>query len=237
MKLILWDIDHTLVRVNRLVGEHMFNEMFRTFFEVDSAEVVSRLHFAGRTDKSLVLEIAQRLGIPRDTVANNWQQVCGVLTEMAFELIGPATVSAMPGAEQCIESATAMGFHHAIVSGNIRTIGLHKLYSAMPGVPLHIGAFGNEFADRAMLPPLAIERYNQHHGTSFTAQSSVVVGDAPPDIVCAHVNNIPCVALALGSYNAAQLAEAGANCVREGFRPVYDLLDVLHNVRFGSTLL
>ena len=236
MKLLLWDIDCTLLKVTSGIGANIFVQTFRKHFEVDTSDVVQRLSFSGRTDKSLVFEIAHRTGISHQAVVESWEHICDTMTVLAMEHITPNNVQLMPGAAQIIESASAMGFHQALVTGNVRAIGYHKLLCALPSAPFKVGAFGNEFLQREMLPPLAIERFNLLHGTNITHASTVVIGDAPADIVCAHANNIPCIAIATGEYSQRQLWEAGANHARESLLPVYELLSILSQVQFGSRL-
>lgn len=234
MKLLLWDIDYTLLKVEKGIGAKVFVETLKQHFEIDTTEIVSRMSFAGRTDKSLVLEIAHRAGIQHERVVDVWDKICDSMTMLSMEYVTPNNVTLLPGAAQILESASAMGFHQALVTGNVRAIGFHKLLCALPSAPFTIGAFGNEFSQREMLPPLAIERYNKHHGTAITAANTIIVGDAPADIVCAHTNKIPCVAIASGSYSVEQLYEAGANHARESLLPVYELLHIFQEVQFGS---
>jgi phosphoglycolate phosphatase-like HAD superfamily hydrolase len=77
------------------------------------------------------------------------------------------------------------------------------------------GAYGCDHADRNRLGPIALERAAAHAGRNFTAAETLVIGDTPKDIACAHAIGARCLAVATGQFSAAQLAAHGANQVVE----------------------
>ncbi len=77
------------------------------------------------------------------------------------------------------------------------------------------GAYGCDHADRNRLGPIALERASAHAGKSFSPNETWVIGDTPKDIACAHAIGARCLAVATGSFSAAQLTAHGADQVVE----------------------
>ncbi|WP_035603370.1 HAD family hydrolase [Haloferula sp. BvORR071] len=75
------------------------------------------------------------------------------------------------------------------------------------------GAYGCDHADRNLLGPVALDRAAAHAGMTFTAQETLVIGDTPKDIACAHAMGARCLAVATGKFSAEQLRAAGADRV------------------------
>ncbi len=77
------------------------------------------------------------------------------------------------------------------------------------------GAYGCDHADRNKLGPIALERAAAHAGRSFTAKETLVIGDTPKDIACAHAIGAKCLAVSTGQFTAAALTDHGADHVVE----------------------
>jgi phosphoglycolate phosphatase len=75
------------------------------------------------------------------------------------------------------------------------------------------GAFGGDHADRNMLGPVALERAMTHTGRKFTADETLVIGDTPKDIACAHAMGVKCLAVSTGRFSSAELKMHGADLV------------------------
>jgi len=75
------------------------------------------------------------------------------------------------------------------------------------------GSFGDGRLDREELPPVAWERAHATIGRRFAPHETLIVGDALPDISCAHAHGVRCLAVASGWTAAERLAAAGADWV------------------------
>jgi phosphoglycolate phosphatase-like HAD superfamily hydrolase len=217
--LILWDIDGTLLRTTHGVGREMYIRAFRSVLMTDVSSAVASMSFAGRTDRSLVHEIGASVGLPANDIEAAWPEIERDMITSARELIRPDTTIIMEGARQTIELLSAHGVGHALVTGNIEEIGYHKL--SMVGLDgfFEHGAFGGHHADRRILPPLAIERYNAAMGTSYSTQQAVIVGDAIGDVDCARAHDIMSLAVTTGVQSADVLRQAGATYVIDSLHP------------------
>lgn len=77
------------------------------------------------------------------------------------------------------------------------------------------GAYGCDHADRNLLGPIALERAARHHGRVFDASATWIIGDTPRDIACAKAIGARCLAVATGSFTAAELANHSPDHVCE----------------------
>lgn len=77
------------------------------------------------------------------------------------------------------------------------------------------GAYGCDHADRNRLGPIALKRAAAHAGKNFTPEETLVIGDTPKDIACAHAIGAKCLAVSTGQFTAAALEAHGADHVVE----------------------
>lgn len=75
------------------------------------------------------------------------------------------------------------------------------------------GAYGSDHADRNQLGPIALERATASTGRTFTAATTLIIGDTPKDIACAHAIGAKCLAVATGQFTAPELEAHGADFV------------------------
>jgi phosphoglycolate phosphatase-like HAD superfamily hydrolase len=69
------------------------------------------------------------------------------------------------------------------------------------------GAFGSDAEDRLSLPAIARRRAGTP-GRPHPREHTVVIGDTPRDIACAQADDLRCVAVASGPYQASELTDA-----------------------------
>ena len=99
----------------------------------------------------------------------------------------------------------------SLVTGNYEAVARLKLPRA--GIGRYFaagqGAFGSDSEDRAALPPIARRRAGQL-GSPYPRERTIVIGDTPRDIACAHADGVRVFAVATGPYAADDLRDADA---------------------------
>jgi phosphoglycolate phosphatase len=228
--LLLFDIDATLIKLKNGVGRAVLRQVFTDTYRADPLEAMHGYSFSGRTDRQIVLDLARALGI-HDSLANDGFPIYQLeLERLMLESIDASCLDLLEGVHHTLEAAAA--HHHlALVTGNIRRIAFHKL--AVGGIDkfFEVGAFGCEHANRSLLPPLAVSRFNNLHGTSYAARSAVVIGDAPGDVTCATENGMATVAVATGEFSTSQLLQAGAAIALPSLADASAFLDALESLQ------
>jgi len=205
--LVLWDVDYTLVSADGL-GTRLYEVVFREMFGRELPAVAPK---AGRTDRAIIGDTLALAGVPRAHV----DDFLAVLARVAADGAVHAQVRPMAGAVNAIAALASPGIRQSVLTGNIRPLAALKLRLARLGdhLDLDVGAYGDAHEVRAELVPVARRAAGQAYGTDFSGSSTVLVGDTPLDVEAALATTARAVAVATGSYSAAELAAAGADVV------------------------
>lgn len=209
--LYLFDIDGTLVDTGG-AGMASLHEATREVFGQDGPP----LDLAGSTDLGIIAAIHAHFDIEPTTerIAAYFEiyhnRLKWNLTDGGFpgRVLGGVTVLLD---ELSSRTGTTLG----LLTGN--TAGGADLKMRHYGLSGHFafGAFGCDHADRNLLGPVALGRAAAHAGRSFTAEETLVIGDTPKDIACAHAMGVRCLAVATGQFSAEALRAHGADQVVE----------------------
>jgi phosphoglycolate phosphatase-like HAD superfamily hydrolase len=223
-RLFLFDIDGTLV-ITGGAGQRAMNRAFHDTFGIPDA--FKGIDLAGRTDTSIVSDAFSRLGMaadPDEVARFRSRYLVCLQDEVPRPGVGKRV---LPGIAPLLEALQPHGHNFlALLTGNYADAAEVKLAHFDLWRYFKCGAFGEDHGDRNHLVPVALERARQkglppHVETAHT----VVVGDTPRDIACAHAHGARCLAVATGEYSADTLAGAGADVV---FEDLSDTQAVLH---------
>ena len=208
LRIILWDIDGTLVRTRR---QGVFKD-YTTPVLVRAFGTAGRLHelsVSGMTDLQIVAEALRDEGFTAEQIRVRASELMPLYLQELERLTRREEVyCALPGAREALEAVEAAPrYLNSLLTGNVepaarlkpRLVGLGDFFR-LPG------AFGEDSHDRRDLPALARERLGRHLGVELKPSQLVVVGDTPNDIACARHFGARAVAVATGrTYTAADL--------------------------------
>ncbi len=197
--LLLVDIDGTLLRVDPTVTRRVWSTAWA---EVVGGQVPwHRLDSAaGKTDLQI---LGQLLG-DRDVARSMAPNFFDVLFQCATKHIQPETIVVCPYAKDFLRTMLDAGATLAIMSGNERRCGWHKLRVAGLDEYFVEGFFGCSAFDRVELPVVALD-WARTHSVHFQTSSVIVIGDTPNDIACARAHQLVSVVVATGPYSVEQL--------------------------------
>lgn len=209
--LLLFDIDGTLLNGATDAHRDALHEALRSVHGVDAEQVGLSVNPAGRTDGDIARSILLDAGISaaridaradavRASCCRAYARLCDAdLTQHVVDGI-PELLSWLSGLD---------GVRLALVTGNYEPVARLKLRRAGIGhwFPTGQGGFGSDSEDRTALPPLARRRAGTR-GAPYPRANTVVIGDTPRDIACAHADGDQCVAVTTGRFGAAELREA-----------------------------
>ena len=208
---MLWDVDYTLLNAAGL-GNQLYETVFRDLFGRELTAIAPK---AGRTDRAILLDTLTLAG-----VAEPRAHVDDFLAALAREVAAVdgsarAYVHALPGAAAAIAAVAATGARQSVLTGNVRPLAELKLAAAGLGehLDLDIGAYGDVHEVRAELVPVARQAAQATYGADFGGAATVLVGDTPLDVEAALATGARAVAVATGSFGAADLLAAGAHVV------------------------
>ena len=209
MRILLWDIDGTLIRSSRNGAYKdytipVLEEIFGTSGRLADLQV------SGMTDLQIVYEALSHEGFTQQDIFARVQVLTSRLTEEARRITGNGTnfFELLPGVRETLEVLSEHPrYQSALVTGNIESmaqlkmqlVGLDK-YFTLPG------AFGDESHNRRDLPALAAERIRKHLQLDLAPEQFIVIGDTPNDIDCARHFGARAVAVGTArSYSAEEI--------------------------------
>ncbi|MBP6865123.1 MAG: HAD family hydrolase [Candidatus Didemnitutus sp.] len=200
-KLILWDIDGTLIRTNRagiIALVRAFAQLHGREADMDSIDV------AGRTDRWILARMLEHHGIEATAV-----RIHAVLEAYLQLLQGEMQARpghVLPGILELLETLHRRDdVVQALLTGNVERGARIKLEHFQVSHYFSFGAFGDDSPLRNDLGPHALRRAQERHAVDFAPGRVWVIGDTPHDIECGKVIGARTIAVATGGYPLATL--------------------------------
>lgn len=209
-ELVLYDIDGTLVDTAG-AGMAALIETAESVFHAPGPS----LDLAGSTDLGILQNILDHHGRSFHSAERDefFLRYHGHLQSNLYSGKYPARI--LPGVADCLERCRTEGVATGLLTGNTRQGALIKVTHFGLEHYFPFGAYGDDFADRNLLGPVALARAGVFHQRAFAASRTLVVGDTPKDIKCARAMGAHCLAVATGQFSADALRSHGADFVRE----------------------
>src|SRR5215471_17076997 len=171
LRILLWDLDGTLVRGKRLGTFKDYTvPMLQSVF--GTAGCLPELVVSGMTDLQIVEEALRPEGITREHISSRKDQLkeCYIREMKRAVGEGAHVIETMPGAHEVLKAVDEHPrYLSALLTGNIEPAAHLKVevaglahFFTLPG------AFGDESFDRRDLPEKAVARINRHLGHDFT---------------------------------------------------------------------
>jgi phosphoglycolate phosphatase-like HAD superfamily hydrolase len=211
-RLVLWDIDRTLVSIGP-VG----TEIFSSAFAAAAGCALTRVpDMSGRTDHDLITTALAEHGVPVTdaAVARFYAAFIAGMHHRRAEVAAGGT--ALPGAARALAALSVVpGVVQSVVTGNLRENAYVKLslFGLADHVDFEVGGYGSDDGRRATLVRLAMQRAERAYGRPYRGGQVTIIGDTPHDVVGAVENGARAIGVATGHSTAEQLAAAGAAVV------------------------
>jgi phosphoglycolate phosphatase len=203
VRILLWDIDGTLMRSVRNASYKdytipVLEEIFGT------SGKLSDMRVSGMTDLQIVFEALAETDISQEQIRAQIDRMCLRLTEEARRVTGNGSpfFELLPGVRETLQVLhDHPRYRSALLTGNIapmaqlkmELMGLDKFFT-LPG------AFGDESHVRRDLPALAADRIRHHLRADLPPEHFIVIGDTPNDIDCGRYFGARTVAVGTGRF-------------------------------------
>jgi phosphoglycolate phosphatase-like HAD superfamily hydrolase len=206
---LLFDIDGTLV----LTGGAGRRAMVGAFVELHAREdVFEGTSFAGMTDRAIARHGLLAVGHGRDSEAAIDEVLESYLRLLHAELARAEGYTILPGVEALLAAIRGLeGVAVGLGTGNIRRGAAAKLSHGGLFDAFAFGGFGCDAEDRVELLRAGAHRGAAALGAPLADCDVVVIGDTPKDVAAAKGLGARCIAVATGSYGAAELRACGAD--------------------------
>jgi len=216
-RLVLWNIDLTLVDVGRVT-----RDAYAEAFGVVAGRPLIRLpQLAGRSESEIFF----------DALALNGVDVCADgEAERMLEPFGAELAAALharrddlacqglllPGAADALATVAKLDqVVQTVLTGNSKANAMLKLrvFGLDGFMDFDIGGYGSEAYPKGTLLSVARQRASDSRGVTFDERATVYVADSPRDVDAARIGGASSLAVASGRASAAELRDAGADAV------------------------
>ena len=201
-KLILWDIDGTLI-VSHGAGVRAMEKALVKRFGVTCD--LSQIDWAGRTDSWITGAVFRHVGLP-DTPQNSHAYLEAYLELLPRELRDGRQGRVLPGVLELLETLhRRTDLAQGLLTGNLRRGAELKLTHYQVWHYFEFGAFADDSPRRNDLGPHALRRAKERHAVDFAPGNTFIIGDTPHDIECGKVIGARTIAVATGTYSLPEL--------------------------------
>ena len=223
-KLILWDIDGTIIVSHGAGARAMEKALTKRFgITVD----LGKIDWAGRTDSWITGEVFRFCGLP-DTPQNSHDYLETYLELLPQELAAGPQGHVLPGVLELLET-----LHHrqdlaqGLLTGNLKRGAQFKLTHYQVWHYFEFGAFADDSPRRNDLGPHALRRAKEIHAVDFHPSRTFILGDTPHDIECGKVIGAQTIAVATGRFSVDELAAHQPTAVFKNFADTAAFLRVI----------
>jgi phosphoglycolate phosphatase-like HAD superfamily hydrolase len=210
-RLLLFDVDGTLVlgrRENRRWFGEALVEVFGDAGDIDGHS------FSGKIDPQIVTELVTGAGAEPAFVEAGIPRVREAYLRRLRANLTPDHLRLLPHVPALLERLRVRGEATlGLLTGNWEEGARTKLACFDLNRFFPFGAFSDGHRERRDLPPVALERAAATTGRTFTAAETLIIGDSPLDVDCAHQHGMRCLAVGTGYTSLAELEAAGADWV------------------------
>ncbi|MDB6027101.1 MAG: gph 2 [Verrucomicrobiales bacterium] len=203
IKLVLFDIDGTLVRTGK-AGIKAFSQAFADEFGLNHGS--EKLKFAGRTDYSLVREFFLQHGVT--PTSSHFERFFARYLDHLEQVIVQCDGAIIPGVHtfmkelRALENAPAIG----LLTGNVRRGAEIKLRHFSLWQEFQFGGFADDHEERDCIAAIARQRGCDFIGKKLSDDEVLVLGDTPLDVRCARAIGAKVIAVATGGHTREDLA-------------------------------
>lgn len=202
-RLILWDIDSTLVNTGR-AGRHALVRATIEWFGGEGD--LTGVEIAGRTDRAIARQILAKYGQP--VTDENVDLFLNRYVALLADELPKRSGCVLPGIRKLLEDlAHQPDKTLGLLTGNLQRGARLKLehYDLWQFFPF--GAFADDHHDRNALGPCALGRALVETAIDFSPKQVDVIGDTGHDIACGKAFGARTIAVATGSWTRERLEQ------------------------------
>ena len=226
--LVLFDIDGTILQLKQGHSKQIFSRMVDEIFG-KSVDATDMPDFSGRTDLEILYDIAKKLNIKKKDIDSKIDDIWEKIYVFFSQYCTNEFIDLMPGVMELIETIDkSEEFCLGLLTGNFRENAYQKLAAFELQDYFPFGAFGSDFPDRNLLPPLALKRANKYlNNKVFYPGNTIIIGDSPRDVECAQKNNIVSIAVTTGFSDRDELSKCNPDHLFDNLSDNTQIINIL----------
>lgn len=205
----LFDIDGTILRTRDLVHYNALSRAMREVYGKDTT--IDGVSYHGLTDLGILRAALALVGVTADEFEAKLPEalalVCLDVEEHAAEF-RPLVCDAIPAV---LERLAAEGRLLAVASGNLESVGWHKIAAAGLRPYFEFGVFSDRHEQREQIFARGVAHVKERLGNEARV---CFIGDTPQDIQAARAVGAQIISVCTGVYPREELASLGPDlCV------------------------
>jgi phosphoglycolate phosphatase-like HAD superfamily hydrolase len=209
-RLLLWDIDGTLVRAGGVGSSAITEAALRVAGRELTGETVV-MH--GKTDPQIIAELFRAAEVADDDIPTLVPRAVAECERLlaAAEAELPEQGEVVEGVVDVLaRCAEVPGVRQTLVTGNLAANAAVKLaaFDLAGFFDAQVGAYGSDHPDRNELVPIALERVERLRGERHDPSDVWVIGDTQGDLACARAAGVRCLLVATGAIPLDELGGA-----------------------------
>lgn len=224
MKLVLFNVDGTLIKGGYKGHNEAFSAAFRKVYGVDTNIDIINHH--GMTDQQVVIEVLKKNGLEEKAVRPKLKECMEVMVYSFNKINDKYDIIVLDGVRKLLEELDKQNILIGLVTGNLEPIARGKMKKIGLDHYFKVGGFGNDDISRTKLVKIAIER--AEHNFDFIFDNNVfLVDDAVRGIVAGKEAGVKTIGVATGVYSVKELTDAGADYVLQSLKEKKRFLEII----------
>jgi phosphoglycolate phosphatase len=226
-KLVLFDVDGTLITKCRLHPGGAFSEGFLKVYGIDF-EWKSGIR-TGMTDKRIIIEILRERGFDERIIREKMTQMFAAMTRYVEENIKEDnSFHEMPHVRELLVELEKKGDILGLVTGGVEKIAKLKLKKLGLMGFFKVGGFGDSSENRSHLVLQAIKMADEKFKCKFDNKDVFVIGDTPRDVQCGKEARVKTIAMATCHDTLFELKKHNPDCAFADFSEWEKIVWAIH---------
>ncbi len=225
MKLVIFDLDQTLVELTD-VHARLTHDELRRFFGIDAR--LDEVDYAGRALTDSWHRLAQLHGVPEETFQGKIVEFLQAYDADFPSVIPPDPATyVLPGARELLDELARTDSILMLYTGDSPGVARAVLAATRFDRYFAFAFFGTEVAERADMVRAAMKKAEEHTGHHFAGKDVVIIGDSIRDVACGQVFNARTIAVATGFYSKQDLLASGPDHLVESLQDYRAVLKLI----------
>jgi len=225
-KLILFDIDGTLLKGMSKIHFKSFSEAISRVFKVDASP--ADINHSGKTDTRIILEVLEKHGISRDKVLPRLKEIYKIMIDFYKKNVDFDTdIKPNDNIEKILSILKKKGYILGLLTGNLEKIARTKIGKFDLNKYFDLGSFGEISENRSKLLENAIEQAESKFKINLNKENIFVIGDTRFDIQSAKEVGVKTIVVATGNYSIEELKKYNPDYLFKDFSDIDKIIKII----------
>jgi phosphoglycolate phosphatase-like HAD superfamily hydrolase len=225
-KLVLFDIDGTLLKGESKVHFNSFIEGFKKILKMDVNP--DEINHSGKTDKRIILELAERYGIPRKKVLSKLNEIYKIMIDFYKKNVNSDDgIKPNDNVEKLISILKKKGYILGLLTGNLEGIARTKIGKFDLNKYFSFGSFGQISENRSELLEDVIKQVESKFRVNLSKENVFVFGDTRFDVEGGKEIGVKTIAIATGKYTFEDLKKYNPDYVFKDFSDIDKIIKII----------